>query len=252
MYKDLSVGAVIPAYSEEDNIGAVVGTLLELRGAGGQPLVDDIVVCDNCSADATARRALDAGARVVVEEVPGYGMACLTAIAALRPVDVVLFVDGDQAFDVRQGINLLAAIADGADLAIGSRVLGQVEPGALSLPQIAGNRVAGLLIRLLWARKVTDLGPFRAIRTEALRRLNMQNTTYGWTVEMQIKAIQLGMRITETPVDTQRRRFGTSKIGGTVRGVIGASAGILGTIFWLRVREAAPRSHPDRDRDTES
>ena len=158
MYKNLSVGTVIPACNEEDNIGAVVTALLDLRTDAGHRVIDDVVVCDNGSTDATASRARAAGARVVVEKTPGYGMACLTAIAALHPVDVVLFVDGDQSFEVRQSLDLLAAIADGADLAIGSRALGRREPGALSMPQIAGNRVAGLLIRLLWGRVVTDLG----------------------------------------------------------------------------------------------
>ena len=158
MYKNLSVGTVIPACNEEDNIGVVVAALLDLRTDAGHRVIDDVVVCDNGSTDATAGRAQAAGARVVVEETPGYGMACLTAIAALHPVDVVLFVDGDQSFDVRQSLDLLTAIADGADLAIGSRALGRMEPGALSMPQIAGNRVAGLLIRLLWGRVVTDLG----------------------------------------------------------------------------------------------
>ena len=150
MYKNLSVGAVIPACNEEDNIGAVVTALLDLRMDAGHRVIDDLVVCDNGSTDATAQRAQAAGARMVVEGTPGYGMACLTAIAALHPVDVVLFVDGDQSFEVRQSLDLLAVIADGADLAIGSRALGRREPGALSMPQIAGNRVAGLLIRLLW------------------------------------------------------------------------------------------------------
>ena len=236
MYKDLSVGAVIPACNEEDNIGPVVGALLDLRTDAGSRVIDDVVVCDNGSTDATAARAQAAGARVVVEETPGYGRACLTAIAALHQVDVVLFIDGDQSFEVRQALDLLAVIADGADLAIGSRPLGRMEPGALSMPQIVGNRVAGLLIRLLWGRVVTDLGPFRAIRTDALRRLNMRDVAYGWTVEMQVKAIQLNMRLVETPVNTLRRRFGISKVGGTLRGVVGASIGILGTIAKLRCR----------------
>ncbi len=236
MYKQLNVGVVIPAYNEQDNIGAVVTALLDLHTDTEPRVIDDIVVCDNGSTDATAQRASGAGARVVVEETRGYGMACLTAIAALRPVDVVVFVDGDQSFDVRQALDLLTVIADGADLAIGSRALGQQEPGALSVPQIVGNRVASLLIRFLWGRVVTDLGPFRAIRADALRRLNMRDTAYGWTVEMQVKAIQLNMRIVETPVTTLRRRFGVSKVGGTLRGVIGASVGILGMIVKLRCR----------------
>ena len=236
MYNNLSVGAVIPACDEEDNIGPVVAALLDLHTDGGHRVIDDVVVCNNGSTDATAERARAAGARVVVEETPGYGMACLTATAALHPVDVVLFVDGDQSVEVGQALDLLAAITDGADLVIGSRALGQREPGALSMPQIVGNRVAGLLIRILWGRVVTDLGPFRAIRANALRRLDMRDTAYGWTVEMQVKAIQLNMRIVETPVNTRRRRFGISKVGGTLKGVIGASIGILGMIARLRCR----------------
>ena len=242
MYGNLTVGAVIPAHDEEQNIGPVAGSLLDLVTESGLPLIDDLVVCDNASTDETALRARQAGARVVREPTPGYGRACLTAIAALKPVDVVLFVDGDQAFDVRQSFDLLAPIAAGADLAIGSRVLGRMEPGALSAPQIAGNRVASLLIRLLWKTRITDLGPFRAIRTTALRRLEMQDTAYGWTVEMQVKAILSGMGMVETPVDTRRRRFGKSKVGGTVRGVIGAGVGILSMIFSLRIRGWTPDS----------
>ena len=239
MYEGLSIGAVIPAHNEEENIEPVVSALLALLGPEGRPVIDQVIVCDNASSDATAERARAAGGGVVDQPRPGYGIACLTAIAALPAVDVVLFVDGDQAFDVRQSLDLLAAIVAGAELAIGSRVLGTVEPGAMSLPQVLGNRVAGVLIRLLWGVRITDLGPFRAIRAEALRRLDMQDTAYGWTVEMQVKAIQHGMRIVECPVDTRRRRFGKSKVGGTFRGVVGASAGILSTILRLRCGRAA-------------
>ncbi len=238
MHKNLTVGAVIPAHNEEDNIGAVVSALVDLRTEVGHRVIDDLVVCDNASTDETAARAREAGARVAVEPSRGYGIACLTGLSALQPVDVVLFVDGDQVFDIEQSLDLLTAIADGADLAIGSRVLGRMEPGALSLPQIAGNRVASWLVHLLWGHRITDLGPFRAIRSDALRRLDMRDTAYGWTVEMQVKAIQLKMRLVETPVDTRRRRFGTSKVGGTVRGVIGASAGILSMIFRLWIGHA--------------
>ena len=245
MYNKLSVGAVIPACNEEDNIGAVVGALLDLHTDDNLRVIDDVVVCDNGSTDATAQRARAAGARVIVDETPGYGRACLTAIAALHPVDVVLFVDGDQSFEVAQSLDLLAAIADGADLAIGSRALGRMEPGAMSIPQTVGNRVAGLLIRLLWGQVVTDLGPFRAVRADALRQLDMRDVAYGWTVEMQVKAIQLNMRLVETPVDTLRRRFGLSKVGGTLKGVIGASIGILGTIAKLRCRRVDPGKRYD-------
>ena len=242
MYRELTVGVVVPARDEERNVGAVVRDLRALRGDGGAPLVDDFVVCDNGSTDATAEQARAAGARVVREETPGYGIACLTALGALRPVDVVLFTDGDRSFVAGQCVRLLDAIADGADFAVGSRALGRWEPGALSPPQILGNRLAGFLIRVLWGGRVTDLGPYRAIRAGALRRLDMRDRAYGWTVEMQVKAIQQRLRVVEVPVDTVRRRFGVSKVGGTVRGVIGASAGILSTIARLRWRQvlAAP------------
>ena len=236
---DLRVGAVIPARDEQDNIAQVVHDLRALRTTGGAALIDDVVVCDNASTDATAQRARAAGARVVSEPTRGYGIACLTAIAALEDVDLILFVDGDQAFDVRQATRLLDAIGQGADLVIGSRVLGQMQPGALSLPQIAGNRVAGMLISLLWKQRVTDLGPFRVIRRAALAALDMQDKTYGWTVEMQIKAIQRKMRVAEVPVDSHKRRHGKSKVGGTVRGVVGASIGILGMILKLGLRSAS-------------
>ncbi len=238
MYKNLRVGAVVPARDEEDNIGAVVRELLALRD-GEQRLMDDFVVCDNGSTDDTAQRARMAGARVVCQESPGYGIACLTAIDALEEVDVVLFTDGDGSFDARQSLGLLAAIAAGADLVVGSRALGRMEPDALSLAQRGGNRLASLLIRLLWARRVTDLGPYRAIRADALRLIDMRDTAYGWTIEMQIKAIQCNLRIVEVPVDTYRRRFGKSKVGGTLRGVMGAGAGILSTIAKLRCRPPA-------------
>lgn len=236
MYRDMRVGVVVPARDEEGAIGGVVAGLLALRDEAGLALVDECVVCDNGSRDATGERARQAGAQVVEERTPGYGLACLTALAALPPVAVVLFVDGDGAFKPEQGKELLDAIANGADLAIGARPLGQVQTGALSLPQRAGNRLAAWLIRRLWGRRVTDLGPFRAIRVAALQRIDMRDRAYGWTVEMQVKVIAFGLRVVEVPVDTLRRRCGKSKVGGTLRGVIGAAAGILWTIAALRWR----------------
>lgn len=242
MFEGLTVGVVIPARDEEGNIGGVVAELLALREDAGRRIFDDLVVCDNGSGDATAEKARAAGARVAAEKTPGYGRACLTAIAALEPVDVVLFVDGDRSCDPAQARDLLRAVADGADLVVGSRVRGRMESGALSPPQIAGNRVASMLIRLLWGARVTDLGPFRAIRADALDALGMADIAYGWTVEMQIRAIQQRLRVVEVPVDSLRRRSGRSKVGGTVRGVIGASAGILGTILRLRIGERRRRA----------
>jgi len=164
--------------------------------------------------------------------------------AALAPADVVLFTDGDGSFVAGQAESLLAEVAGGADLVIGSRVHGRAEAGALSLPQVAGNRVAALLIRVLWGQRISDLGPYRAIRTGSLRRIAMEDRAYGWTVEMQIKAIQHGLKVVEIPVDTRRRRYGRSKVGGTIRGVAGASAGILGKIarLWVEQKTQALRT----------
>ena len=237
MYRGLTVGAVAPARDEERNIGAVVSELLALDNGAGGAVIDDFVVCDNGSTDATAHCAEAAGARVAHQPTPGYGIACQTALGALAPVEVVLFTDGDHSFNAQQALRLLDAIADGADLAIGARPLGVIEPGALSAPQRMGNRLAGWLVRLLWGARVTDLGPYRAIRAAALARLHMRDVAFGWTIEMQVKAIQRGLTVVEVPVDTLRRRFGKSKVGGTLRGVIGASVGILSTIAALRWRQ---------------
>lgn len=233
MYDNLSVGVVIPARDEQENIGIVIQDLLKLANVEGQPLVDDVVVCNNDSSDATAERAEQHGARVVFEPQAGYGMACLTALSALHDVDVVVFVDADQSVRISEMAKLLEPILNGADLVIGSRTLGEMQKGALSVPQLVGNQVAGILILLLWHQRVTDLGPFRAISMNALDKLRMQDQSYGWTVEMQIKAMQHGMRIVEVPVSTNRRKHGKSKIGGTFKGVVGASIGILGMIFKL-------------------
>ena len=231
----MSVGVVVPALNEEAAIGRVVRDLVSLR-EGGTRIVDDIVVCDNGSRDATASVAEAAGARVVRECRPGYGAACLAALAALDSPDVVLFTDGDHAFKAKQATRLLAGIHAGADLVIGSRTLGHREPGALTRSQEAGNRVATLLIRLLWGSRVTDLGPYRAIRSDALARLQMADRAFGWTVEMQVKAAQRGMATEEVAVDT-RTRIGQSKISGTLRGAVGAGFGILATIAKLRWRQ---------------
>jgi len=236
MYRGLKVGVVIPALDEEKSIARVVGDLAGLHGPDGASVVDEIVVCDNGSTDSTATRAAEAGARVVQERRPGYGSACLAAIRALSPADVVLFTDGDHAFRATDATRLLDCIADGADLAIGSRTLGRREPGALTRSQAMGNGVATTLIRLLWGQRMTDLGPYRAIRAEALSHLEMADTSFGWTVEMQVKAIQHGLRVDEVPVAT-RVRIGESKISGTLRGAVGAGVGILSMIAKLRWRQ---------------
>ena len=252
MYHGMTVGVAIPALNEAQSIGLVVGDLLAQRNADGTRIVDEVVVCDNGSTDATAARAAQAGARVARQDQPGYGRACQAAIGALAPADIVLFTDADHAFHADQAVRLLDGVSAGADLAIGSRTLGQPDQGALTRSQRAGNWVATRLIRALWGQRATDLGPYRAIRSQALARLDMRDATFGWTVEMQVKAIQHGMKTVEVPVDT-RRRIGQSKISGTLRGAVGAGCGILGMIARLRwqqrrtVRQPMVRAaHPNR------
>lgn len=237
MYAELHITSVVPALDEEEAIGLVVGDLLALRDARGRPLVDQVIVADNGSTDATAALARQAGARVVAEPRRGYGAACLAAIAEAGETDVFLFVDGDRSVAVEQVPALLAAIGAGADLAIGSRTLGRVESGAMTWPQVAGNRLVARLIARLWSAGITDLGPLRAIRRAALQRLDLRDRAYGWTVEMQVKALQHGLAIREIPVDC-RVRLGRSKVSGTLRGVVGAGFGMLGMVLrlWWRGR----------------
>ncbi|MCV6604032.1 MAG: glycosyltransferase family 2 protein [Porticoccaceae bacterium] len=240
MYRQKSVSVVVPAYNEAEAIGLVVSELLSLANPDGSALVDDVVVCNNGSTDNTATVAWAAGAWVVDESVPGYGAACQRAIKALRQPDIVVFVDGDYSV-YAQEIPLLLAQLESNDLVIGSRVLGNCETGALTTPQRFGNWLASRLIRSFWGSPITDLGPFRAITYQALQRLQMEDMAFGWTVEMQVKALQLCMDVSEVPVTT-RARIGVSKISGTVKGVCGAACGILGTIFslWYRQRKGLP------------
>ena len=199
-------------------------------------VVDRIVVGDNGSADNTAAIATASGAMVMSEPERGYGAACLAALAAPVEKDIIVFVDGDHSVVVQELPTLLKSIIDGADLVIGSRTRGHCEKNALTAPQIIGNRLATALMRLLWRENVTDLGPFRAITQNALLELEMCDRQFGWTVEMQVKALQRSMNIVEVPVST-KRRIGRSKVSGTVKGVIGAAHGILGTIGKLYWRE---------------
>lgn len=236
MYRKLRVAVVIPALNEERSIGLVVSGLLALRNEDQSAVVDELVVGDNGSTDNTALRAREAGAQVAHEPKPGYGNACLAALGTLRSPDVVVFIDGDHAFDPAQATALLDGIADGADLVIGSRALGRLAGGALGPGQALGNRIVCALVRRLWGQQVTDLGPYRAIRSDALARLDMEDPRFGWTVEMQVKAVQLGLTTVEVPVDT-RARIGKSKVSGTLRGATLASTGILCMIIKLRWRQ---------------
>jgi len=232
MYKGKRVACVIPALDEEAAIKKVVTALLQLEDNQGQKVIDQLVVCDNGSIDNTALESERAGAEVATEARPGYGRACLKAIAQIRDCDFLLFVDGDDSCFSSQAVTLLEGLNNGADLSIGSRVLGRMEKGALTLPQRFGNWLAAMIIQRLWKQKVTDLGPFRAIRWASLQSLQMQDETFGWTVEMQVKAIQRGLSVEEYPVDS-KVRIGQSKISGTLKGTVLAGIGILSMIFRL-------------------
>lgn len=249
MYKSQHISVVIPALNEEKSITHVISGLLELDNEKQEPLIDDVIVCNNGSTDRTAILAKRAGARVVNEPLAGYGRACLKAIDNLGKTDIILFVDADHAFYSHQAIDLISKVSDGHDLAIGSRPLGEMQRGALTLPQIFGNHLASFLIRCIWHHPVTDLGPYRAIRYSSLKRLNMCDQTFGWTIEMQIKAIQNHMKVIEVAVDT-RKRIGTSKISGTIKGTIGAAIGILSMIFkcWKNDQEnfKPPKAEPSK------
>jgi len=226
--RDPVIKVVIPALNEQAAIGKVVGEI--------PALVSQIIVVDNGSTDNTAAVAVQAGAQVVSVPRAGYGRACLAGIAACDPCDIIVFLDGD-ASDYPEDMAALLhpVLHNGADLVIGSRRHEHTEKGALTLPQRFGNTLACWLMARLWRGKFTDLGPFRAVRAEALARLNMSAPTFGWTVEMQVRALKQGLKCAEIPV-RYKKRIGKSKISGTVSGVILAGTYILGTIareaFW--------------------
>lgn len=240
MYRNKVISVVIPAYNEQDSIGLVVRSVQALRFEG-KPIVDHIVVCNNASTDNTAKIAADAGATVVYEPEPGYGIACQRAIAALPACDAVCFVDGDHSVELNTLPVLLEWWHKGADLVIGSRTLGQMQQGSLTPQQLWGNHLASFLLSRIWQQPVTDLGPFRVIDRMALNQLNMTDRTFGWTVEMQAKALMFGMHTAEVPVNSLRR-IGQSKISGTLKGTLGASWGILSTIAkcWWQTRHQLP------------
>jgi glycosyltransferase involved in cell wall biosynthesis len=220
----VKVSVVIPVFNERDSLPLVVGDI----PAG---VVSEIVVVDNASTDGTNLVAQRLPVRLVREGRRGYGSACLAGVAAIRPdpPDVLVFLDGDYSDHPEEMPLLLHAIEEGADLVIGSRALGRAEAGAL-LPQARfGNRLACWLILLLYGHRYTDLGPFRAVRWSAYERLGMEDTNFGWTCEMQVKALRQGLKVTEVPV-SYRRRVGVSKITGTLSGTLRAGYKILWTI----------------------
>ena len=218
------ISVIIPVYNEEDSIGLVLDAL-------PQNLIHEIIVVDNNSTDDTARSASEKGARVVAEKRRGYGSACLKGISELDNPDIVVFLDGDFSDYPEEIIQLVEPIESGKkDFVLGSRMLIPESRSAL-LPQSRyGNQLAVFLMRLFFRHKFTDLGPFRAIRYESLKAIAMQDANFGWTVEMQIKAVKKGLRIMEIPVK-YRERVGVSKITGTFSGTIKAGAKIIYTIF---------------------
>lgn len=221
---------IIPALNEEKALPKVI------RGIP-PALQARIFVVDNGSTDRTALVAAQEGAEVVAENRKGYGLACLAGMRAARrsEPEIAVFLDADYSDYPEEMTALVAPIQSGtADLVIGSRTRGARQPGAL-LPQARfGNWLASGLIRLFWGYRYTDLGPFRAIRWRALEMLNMQDKTFGWTVEMQIKALQCGLKVVEVPV-SYRKRIGVSKVTGTISGTIKAGYKILWTIFKSRI-----------------
>ena len=218
------VSVIIPAFNEEDSISRVLSAL-------PQNLIHEIIVVDNNSTDNTAQVARAHGARVVAEKRRGYGSACLKGIAELDNPDIVVFLDGDFSDYPEEIVKLLAPIESGAmDFVLGSRMILPQSRMAL-LPQSRyGNQLAVFLMRLFFHHQYTDLGPFRAIRYDSLKAIAMQDTNFGWTVEMQIKAVKKGLRIMEIPVQ-YRERIGVSKITGTVSGTLKAGTKIIYTIF---------------------
>ncbi len=227
------IDVIIPAFNEEAAVGKVLQAI-------PKDLVREIIVCNNNSTDNTAAVAAANGATVLLEPTMGYGNACLKGINYLRQKpkgeqpDIVVFLDADYSDYPDEMPQLVQPIlADGKDMIIGSRALGNLEKGSMTFPQRFGNWLATTLIRLFYDYHFTDLGPFRAIRYDALIAMNMQDKTFGWTVEMQVKAAKMKLKTGEVAMNYRRRAGGKSKVSGTIKGAILAGYKILWTIFKL-------------------
>jgi glycosyltransferase involved in cell wall biosynthesis len=209
----LKISVVIPAYNEAPAIAEVIDAV-------PQNVVQEIIVVDNGSTDGTAEQAAAAGARVIQEPRKGYGSACYSGAQAAGNSDIIVFLDGDRSDDPTQ-LDLIAApvIKGQADLVIGSRIGGKLEKGSMPLHAKWGNRVIVFLLHLLYGVGITDIGSFRAIRSEVLSDLHMEQMTYGWPVEMVVKAARKGLRIQSVPI-RYRKRIGISKVTGSLRGSV--------------------------------
>jgi glycosyltransferase involved in cell wall biosynthesis len=222
-----NVAVVIPALNEEEPVADVVRECLATK------IPNEIVVVDNGSSDRTAERACEAGARVVSEPRPGYGRACAAGVRAVSPkCKIIVFLDGDGSDCPEFMSQLIDPIASGQfDFVIGSRTRGQREPGSMNFQQIFAGRFAGWLMSILYRARYTDMCPFRVIRRDALEKLSMKEETYGWNLEMQMKAARGELRILEVPVDHRCRTGGVSKVSGTLRGTFVAGARIIATFL---------------------
>ena len=220
------ISVIIPALNEEETIADVV------RGVP-PAIADEVIVVDNGSSDFTAVRANEAGACVVGEPLRGYGRACAAGVRALSPdCDIVVFLDGDGSDCAELMDDLVEPIRAGkCDFVIGSRTRGRREHGSLNLQQLLAGRAVGVMLRVLYGVRYTDMCPFRAIRRESLESLGMREQTYGWNLEMQMRAARADLRILEVPVNHRRRAGGESKVSGTLRGTFVAGARILATLF---------------------
>ncbi len=243
----MRIVVLIPALDEERSLPSVLAEI-------PRPLIEEVMVVNNGSRDRTPEVARAAGATVIAEPRQGYGQACLTGIAALasNPPDIVVFVDADYSDRPSELPTLIEPIlTERAEMVIGSRVLGEREPGALAPHARWGNWLATWMIRLLYGVRFTDLGPFRAIRYDTLLALEMRDRDYGWTAEMQAKAASAGVPSTEVPV-SYHRRIGRSKITGTVKGTVMAGWKIITTILRLRFSPSPATAKPERRRETSS
>ena len=232
----MRVSVIIPTHNEAQAIGRVLADL-------PSHLVTEVIVVDSNSTDGTPDFARRMGARVIEEPRRGYGRACLTGLANTKNPDVVVFLDGDYSDRPSELPIILAPIIEGrADITLGSRLSSQSNSGALPWQQSFGNRLAARLVRLLYGVKISDLGPFRAGRADALRTLVLEEATYGWAVEMILKGAIAGFRIVEVPV-SYHPRIGKSKISGTWKGAVGAAWFILSRIvrYYFRRRAGKPR-----------